>query len=117
MVHDFRGAHHALSNQHYCVNGLTDANIQNTMVSAAKALPDAAHIEMSYLHNLGKAIDTRCMSRVQLLLGNGAQGLHKLHNGLTIQLVTVHHTSMVSNSYVQDPECEIACSQVSHLVT
>lgn len=51
-------------------------------------MPDAAHVEMGDLDNLGKAIHTRGVSRVQLLLGNGTQGPHKLHDGLTVQLVT-----------------------------
>lgn len=51
-------------------------------------LPDAAHIEVGNLHNLGEAINTRCMRGVQLLLSNGTQGPHKLHNGFTVQLVT-----------------------------
>lgn len=51
-------------------------------------LPDAAHVKMGDLHNFGESIHTRGVSRVQLLLGNGTQGPHKLHNSLTVQLVT-----------------------------
>lgn len=50
-------------------------------------LPDAAHVEMGDFHNLGEAIYSGGMCRIQLLLSNGAQGSHKLHNGLTVQLV------------------------------
>ena len=53
-----------------------------------KTLPDTAHVEVGNLHNLGEAIDPGGVCRVQLLLGNSTQGTHKLHNGLTVQLVT-----------------------------
>ena len=51
-------------------------------------LPDAAHVEVSNLHNLGEAIHPGRMRGVQLLLSNGTQGSHKLNNGFTVQLVT-----------------------------
>ncbi len=52
--------------------------------------PDAAHVEMGNFHNLGEAIDPGSMCGVQLFLSDGAQGPHKLHNGLTVQLVTTN---------------------------
>ena len=55
---------------------------------SAYGLPDSAHVEMGDLHDFGEAIHTGGVSRVQLLLGNGTQGPHKLHNGLAVQLVT-----------------------------
>lgn len=59
------------------------------------SLPDAAHVEVGNLHNLGEAIHAGGMSRVKLLLGNCTQRPHKLHNGLTVQLVTAPPHSML----------------------
>lgn len=74
------------------------------------SLPDAAHVEVGDLHNLGEAIDTGGMSGVQLLLSDGTQSPHKLHNGFTVKLVTApppQHVACHAYIYLQlikDPQ-------------
>ena len=68
------------------------------------AAPNAGHVEVGDLHNLGQRVHTRCRNRAQLLLRHLGQRAHKVHNCITVQqpaASTAQHT--VSQSDKSQP--------------
>ena len=54
-------------------------------------MPDAAHVVVGDLDDLGEAEHARVARRLQLLLRHLDQCLDILHYGLTVQLLTAGH--------------------------
>lgn len=52
------------------------------------SLPDSAHVEVGDFNDFGETEDAGVADGLQLFIRNEHQRLHKLHNGITIQLLT-----------------------------
>ncbi len=74
----------------------------STIMQRSKpCLPDAAHVEVGDLNNLGEAKHARAVHGLELLLGNAAERADKMHDGLAaagtnqaalhVTVAKVHH--------------------------